>query len=115
FFEHARSTNLSSSDLLRRTYSACRVRSGNVARSWRWRRNAPLLLLLSRRRRVGLRIAERHGLRHSRRAGALARRGRSRATKVIRQVNMRRDEEQDLATLARNGFPLEQIAYDRKA
>src|SRR5258706_12055354 len=92
-----------------------RARSRYHRRSRR-RRLLRRTLLLAWGRRVALWVTHRHGLGNLRRAVALSiayNRG-SRLTVVVRPVDSRRNEEQNLARLARYTFALEQIADDRQ-
>src|SRR5687767_12161721 len=93
------------------------VRSGRASRRLVGRRvrSGPWLLQLGRRRSVRLRIAKRHGLRHGGRARTLLRRAGGRTTEVVRPINPRRDEEENLERILSDSLSLEEIAEDWNA
>src|SRR5207237_4395664 len=68
------------------------------------------LLQLSRRRRIRLRVAEWHRLRHGRRFRTRGRRRRNRLAEIVRAVNVRRDEEQDLRGTLRHELALKKVS-----
>src|SRR5687767_9444673 len=75
----------------------------------------PWLLQLGWRRSVRLRIAKRNGLRHGGRARTLLRRVGRRTTEVVRSINSRRNEEENLERILSDCLSLEEVAEDWNA